>query len=357
MDYGRILKRAWNVTWRYRILWLFGLFAGGVGSGGGGGTNYTTNSQEVQNLDPATLQNSLDNIAPYLVAIVVVGILVFLFVLAMWIVSIAARGGLIHLVNEAEEGRPVRAADGWSVGFRNWWRIFLIDLVLYLPFTIVLLVLLGVMFAPIIIALVNGNDPTTGIFSLCGGAVLAFIVLMVLGFVVGLLEVLATRHAVLGYNPAMRSVSLAWADLRARFKDLFVMWLLTVGVGLAYGLAVGIVAGVFGFVIAIAAVSGLWPLAAGLGFLLFLVLLVPGAVFGTFSSAIWTEFYRQMTGMDAGEPVIASSADPGYTPVVPAAPAYPAPGPASQLAPPATPEPPAAPEAGGFPPPPPPISG
>ncbi len=33
MDYGGILNRAWQITWRYKILWLFGFF---LGSGSGG---------------------------------------------------------------------------------------------------------------------------------------------------------------------------------------------------------------------------------------------------------------------------------------------------------------------------------
>ena len=41
MDYGALVSRAWNLTWRHRFLWILGLFAGGgvssCGSGAGGG--------------------------------------------------------------------------------------------------------------------------------------------------------------------------------------------------------------------------------------------------------------------------------------------------------------------------------
>mgnify|MGYP000659292038 CR=1 FL=1 len=41
MDYVKILKRAWETTWRYRALWVFGIIlaittASGGSSGGGG---------------------------------------------------------------------------------------------------------------------------------------------------------------------------------------------------------------------------------------------------------------------------------------------------------------------------------
>lgn len=305
MDYGRVLKRAWNVTWRYRILWLFGLFVGGM-SGGGGGSSYQASPQDVESFDPTTLSGGFEQLQQYIWVIVLAVTAAVIIGLALWIISVAARGGLIHLVNEAEEGRAVRAADGWAVGFRNWWRIFAIDFVLYLPLVIVMTVLFGLAFAPLFFAYLNGaSDPTAGILSMCGGLVLALLVVSILGFVVGLLELMATRHAVLGFQSAMHSISLAWSDLRTRFKDLFVMWLLALAVGLAYGFAVGIVAAIFGIGMGLSVVGGLWLLSGLLAFVMFLVLLVPGAIFGTFSSAIWTVFYRQMTGMDAGEPNLA----------------------------------------------------
>ncbi|MDP3046025.1 MAG: hypothetical protein Q8O07_00915, partial [Chloroflexota bacterium] len=36
MDYVGILKRAFHVTWNYKVLWLFGFLSALWGSGGGG---------------------------------------------------------------------------------------------------------------------------------------------------------------------------------------------------------------------------------------------------------------------------------------------------------------------------------
>jgi len=347
MDYGRILKRAWNVTWRYRILWLFGLFVGGMSTGGG--SSYQTSPQEMEQFDPTSISAGIEQLQQYIGLIVLAVTAAVVIGLALWIISVAARGGLIHLVNEAEEGRAVRAADGWSVGFRNWWRVFAIDLVLYLPLLIVAGIVFGLAFAPLVVALVNETDPTAGILSMCGGAAFAILIITILGFVVGLLEVMATRHAVLGFEPAMRSISLAWSDVRTRFKDLFVMWLLTLAVGLAYGVAIGIVAAIFGVAVGLSVVSGLWVVGGVIGFVMFLVLLVPGAIYGTFSSALWTVFYRQLTGMDPGDQVVAAQppAQAGYVPAAPYAPEVPAtyPGAGEPPAPPAAP--------GEIPPPPP----
>ena len=29
MEYGKLIRDAWNITWRYRFLWVLGLLAGG----------------------------------------------------------------------------------------------------------------------------------------------------------------------------------------------------------------------------------------------------------------------------------------------------------------------------------------
>jgi hypothetical protein len=45
MNIGEVLSRAWKITWKYKVLWIFGILAGcasGGGSGGGGnGLSYT----------------------------------------------------------------------------------------------------------------------------------------------------------------------------------------------------------------------------------------------------------------------------------------------------------------------------
>jgi len=325
MDYGRIIKRAWAVTWRYRVLWIFGLFVGGTTGGGGGGggqgTNYQGNPQDFGQFE-SVYNDAVGYFEHYIVLIIVLVAMAAFLGIALWIVSVAARGGLIHLVNEAEEGRAVKASDGWAAGFRNWGRIFVIDLILYLPFTVLLLAVVGFTFVPLILAAVNGGDMTAGIFGWCGGSAVAFILIFVFGFLLGLLELIATRHAVIDPLPATRSIALAWGELRSNFKDLLVMWLISLAVGLGYGVAVGIVAAVFAVAIGIAAIGSLWAVVAGIAFLMFLVLLVPGAIFGTFSSALWTMFFRQLTGRDV--PVPAELPPPAPT-VPPAPPAPPAP--------------------------------
>ena len=38
-NFGEILTRAWQITWKYKVLWIFGILAGCTNGGGGGGGN------------------------------------------------------------------------------------------------------------------------------------------------------------------------------------------------------------------------------------------------------------------------------------------------------------------------------
>lgn len=336
MDHIGILKRAWNVVWRHRILWLFGFFVGGGGGSGGGYGNYSISGDE---FDPATVrefqrvgEGLQDNIA------LVLAVAAFLAVvgLAFFIVSIAAKGGLVHLVNEAEEDRPVRGFDGWASGFHNWFKVFAIGLLLWLPFFVVLLIVIVAVVAPIVGPIIAGGEPGGGaIVGMCGGVFFGGVVLLLLGILVGLLDDLAVRHTVLDGTRVIRSIGEAWTDVRTRFKDVIVMWLLMFAVGIAFGIAVGVFAAIFGFAIAASAFTGNLILAIVIGFALFLILLLPSAIFSAFSSAVWTVFFRRLTGREG----VAAPQTPGYSP--PMAPGAP------------PPEPPAAPETSSPIPPPP----
>jgi hypothetical protein len=338
VDHIGILRRAWKVTWRYRILWLFGLFAGGTGggSGGGGGSNWSTNMdqdwlpmREIERIG-WWLQDNVALILAVAAFFAVLGI-------GLFILSVAAKGGLIFLVNEAEEERPVSGMDGWAAGFRNWFKMFGIGFVLFVPYTVLLVSVLVASLAPILSPFISGGQPGAEAFlGMCGGLALGGLVLLLVGILIGLLDTLAVRHAVLDRSGVFASIGAAWNDVRTRFKDVFVMWLLMIAVGLAFGVVVGVAAAVFVFGIAAAIFAREFTVAIVVAVALFVFMLLPTAIYGAFTSAAWTIFFRRLTGRE----VVEVSPSPGYTaPLPPEAPGY------SPPAPPAAPHPPAPPVA------------
>lgn len=342
MDYAGILKRAWDVTWRYKILWLFGFFAG-AGSYGGSGSRYTygngtstgTGSQPFGNLDTTQVGRAVAQYGGIIVAAVAFFVILGLL---FAVIGIAARGGLIHLVNEGEEGRDVRAGDGWRVGFSKWGRLFGIGFITALP-VLVIIVIIGFMVAAAVVAGIRSGS-SQGFASAFGGAIaggicfgsVLLLVAIFLGVVLGIVGELAMRYAVLKDMRIMESIKQGWHDLFGR-RGAFLMFLVMVVVGIVFGIVIGI----FQF---------MWVLAPFMLIIGIPVLIVVGAVYGAFQQAAWTIFFRRMTGMEAVPAMAAGvpAAYPGgFPPAPPMAPAPPAPLAATDMQAPPAPYPPAPP--------------
>lgn len=348
MDYGDILKRAWNVTWRYKVLWVLGFFAGaGAGAGGGGnsGTGYRSGSS--QSFTAADYNNAMRVVQQNIGVIVLAAVAVLLVGLVLFVISIAARGGLIHLVNEAEEGREVRLGAGWRVGFRKWGRVFGIEFLAGLPVFVLVLVIAGVIGAGVVAAIRAGGS-AQALQRVLGGMLVGaccflfvFVVLLiVLGVIFGIVAALALRYAVIEDRHVMDSLKQSWNDLWSK-RGAFVMYLIQLGIGIAFGVAVAIVALVLVVPGVLLIAAGAWPVGALMTFVAGLLLLVPGAVYATFYHAAWTVFFRRMTGLQPSPAAVALAGYPVPYPPAPSAPMEPPAPPASPA--PVAPAPPAPP--------------
>jgi len=354
MDYFDILKRAWKVTWKYKALWVLGFFVGAGGSSGG--SSYQSSANSGSGSPGGELFSRPEMwIAENLAIVVALAAVLGIFVLVMWILSIAAQGGLVHLVNEAEENRDVRLREGWSVGFKYWGRTFMIGFVLSLPF-VVLLVVMAAIFGASIVGLIaagtsdsSGAAAVGGVSALCCGLPIFIALIVGAGLVIGIVSSLAIRYGVLQDVTFGQAIKKGWQDLWGK-RGAFIFWLVMLLPGFAYGAVTGVVAAIFAvpavlLIIAEKVVSGVAILV-----LLALVLMIPGAIYGTFVSAAWTVFFRRMNGI--GVPAPSAQPVPGYSsgmappapyaPMPPAPPAPPAPeAPASWAPVPPAPEPPA----------------
>jgi hypothetical protein len=109
MDYGKVLGRAWEITWRWKILWILGFLASlGSGGGGGGSPNAYTGSGEDFNIDQWTgggwpVGEFLPAVSGIIGIIIVVVCVLFIIAIALWVVSVIARGGLIAGVQQVED--------------------------------------------------------------------------------------------------------------------------------------------------------------------------------------------------------------------------------------------------------------
>lgn len=353
MDYTGILKRAWNVTWKYKILWLFGLFAGGMGGGissnSNGSSNRVNTGQGTSGLPSGTAQQFAQFAERSLPVVVALIVLLVVIGLVWWVLSIAAKGGLVHLVNEAEEGRPVRAGDGWRIGFSKWFRLFGIWFVAgFLPALVFVVIVLVVVFASVggaagLAGLARGSSAGLAALvpALAGGCCFLLIfalVFIVISVVLTIVMELAVRYAVLRDARVFEALGLGWSDLRAK-RGAFLMYLIQWGIYIAYSIVVFVVALILVVPGVLIIFVGSWPV--GLLMILFavLILMVPSAAYGAFYHAAWTIFFRRMTGAEPVRAATLPTAAPGSG--YPGSDAAFPPPPSAGYAPPAPPAPPA----------------
>jgi hypothetical protein len=314
--YKAILKRAWELTWKYKILWLFGLFTGSMFGGNSRSTNYPANPNTGP-MTQAQLQGALTaahDMANLWIAqaqiwyqqyasLIWFGMwLVLLIVIVFVVVNVAARGGLVHLANEADAGREVRAGAGWRAGFSKWWRVFWIGFLASLPMAVVGLIVSGAVAAGVAAWLASPTPLVIGpdvISTIVIAAIVLFalsIIALFFGVTLGVASELGVRYAVLSDRGAIDSLRQGWRDLWAG-RGAFKMFLVQLGVGILFAIAMGIVGAILmGPMFVFSAATGVRianPAGAGLGFLL----IVPAAVYAAFSSVAWTVFFRRMTAM------------------------------------------------------------
>lgn len=316
MDYGRILSRSWQITWRWKFLWVLGLLAGGMQFQTS--LRYQFRQEEVERfferLEPPRIALSVGAI----VALTVLGILL---VLGFWALSCIARGGLIAGVRQIEEEGTTTLRQSWRAGVNRFWTVLGIDLlsslVLFLPMAATCLCLWVVALQGLVIA-----GPTMrpregfaalGVALLC--AVPAVCVLVLLGIAVGLIHAWAQQAAIQEGMGAAAAFARGWEMLRKKLGPSLLLWLLLVVIAGVLGIVAFVVTLLFVAPILVSlAAQGWTPLTIVLlvvGALLVIpTLLWAGSVWSTFQHSCLTLAYRQLAGLEKKEAIVPAEVVP-----------------------------------------------
>src|SRR5215210_3671580 len=131
MDYGRLIRDAWQITWRHPFLWILGLFAGGAagasfGSGGRGGGAAAPTAPPMDGRPIPGLDVSPEAVASWAVdhvglLVALAGLLV-LVGLVLLVVSLIAQGGLAGATADFASGRSSSLGRAWRTGLHLFWR-------------------------------------------------------------------------------------------------------------------------------------------------------------------------------------------------------------------------------------------
>lgn len=301
MDYGKVLKRAWEITWKWKILWVLGFLAalGQGGGGGGGGSNYSSSVGDWEGW-----QTSPEISGAIIAAIVAVACVAVLIGIAIWVVSVIARGGLIAGVQQVEDEGDTKFGQAWRVGRKRFWSLFGINILAGLPSFLIMMAAI-VVFGLSMWGIVEGSEGSNPLAALgVGGIGCAGIFCcgaMIVSLVLSLIQTYAERAAVLEGMGWIDAFKRGWQVLKTNIGPTLVFWVIFLAIGLVIGgivvaitMAVGLP--LIGTLSATDADLGGWVLVpiCGAGLIAMILGALIGSVINTFTSATWTLAYREM---------------------------------------------------------------
>jgi len=349
VDHFKIIKRAWNILWNYRMLWVFGIILALVAGGGGGsssGSNYRFSGDDGSGFNfplPDDLPFRMP-VAPRNLMAILIGVGIGLVCLALVLAVVTTvlrnvvRTSLIRMVDEYEEtGQKLGFKQGFRLGWsRRAFRMWLTNLILDVPVAVAILVLILLALMPL--ALWATRQEVLGIIGTVATIGLIFLVIItgiIIDAVIKLLKRFFWRRAAIEGDTVGDSFRAGFRLIKRHLKDVALMWLLMLGIGIAWVIIMIptaiIVVLLFGLVgVIIAAIPGLvaagitsiftsgatpWIVGAIFAVPIFILVLSAPFVFlsglyEVFKSTVWTLTYREVRAL---EPRVADDTLPADT--------------------------------------------
>lgn len=245
-NFGEVLTRAWQIIWKHKVLWIFGILAscgrGGGGNGGGGGGNGGNGSGFSQTDLPPQVMQWINAIEENLTTVIAIGIAVIciIWILAIFLSTIG-RIGLIRGTAQADGGAEgIVFGQLFSESMPYFWRMFALNLIVTIPFLIVF----GALLAGVIVFAVSasgGSDAgVLGIAAMVPIFIGCMCLLVPIMFVVGMIIRQAQNAIALEDLAVMLSLSRGWEVFRANLGSIIVMAIILAIIGFVAGLVIAI---------------------------------------------------------------------------------------------------------------------
>lgn len=309
MDFGDVLSRAWQIIWKHKVLWIFGILASCGNANGSPGNAQSSFQGDV----PPGVERFFDQfgrIPNWQIAVIIgIAILVILLLVALAIfLSTVGRVGLIQGTLRADQGeQQLVFGELFGDTLPYFWRVFGLNLVVGLAGVLLGLILL-VPFALF-------GALTLGFGFLC---LIPLICLFIPFFwLVGLVVEQANIAIVVEDIGIFDGLRAGWEVFKTNLGSILVMGLiLSLGVNLIGGLIIGLPLALIFSPAIIAAVTGAERafgsglLITAICFVAFLpVLLILSGALRSYIESAWTLTYLRLTRGPAqaeAEPIPAS---------------------------------------------------
>ena len=268
MNYGKIVEDSFSFAWRYKSLWIFGLFAGG-----GGNFNFDFGTNELNQADFGQFDSwepLWEMIVPILAAVLVMGLIMF-------ILHLICSPALVDAVNKIARGGTYKFSESYSRGIDFFFRKLGLTMIL-------IAAVLGVVFLAVL--------PIVALQLF--GLLLLFPIFIVGLFFAITLYSLAERAMVVRDTSIGDAIDEAYVLMKQNFSKCIIVALIFMG--LSFGLAVVflMIAAMLYFPVnmLVHAMSENRSIVFILGFILGLpITLVVGGFVGTFFHSLYTLFY------------------------------------------------------------------
>ncbi len=326
INLGEILTKSWQIVWKFKVLWIFGILAGCGGANGsrfnynGGGNSGRTGSGGTGSGDlPEPFRRFMsmnpdlairDFLGQY--AAIIAGVILLLCVLwfLFYFLGVMGKTGLIKGANKADQGAEALSfGELWTESSPYFWRIFGLNMLFGLPIFILFMILLvGMGFTGYSAA--SGGMTNVGIVAMflgLGGVLIAVIcVISIVSLVLGMVIEQAQNAIVLEDLGVLAGLSRGWEVFKSGVLSVIVM-----------AIILGIINWIIGLLsalplIAIILPAGIGVFAAGsqnfmlplvLGgccVILYLpVLLTISGILQSYCQSAWTLTYRRLTTPEA----------------------------------------------------------
>lgn len=341
MDFGKLFSEAWKTTWKYKVLWIFGILSSCAASGLGGSGNFNFNlpsspgsgsgrtpSGSMPNIDPGSVQRALDQLAPAMAAVGVVMCIGLLIGLIAWALGIIGRGALVAGAQQADDEGNTTFSRAWSAASAKFGSLLGMNLLLALPSIALafVAVVIGILGSGAIIAAIGAASSgarTGGAENAAAASVLGLFACLIPLICIGMLIQLVTaimrlfgeRAIMLEGLGAMDGIKRGWAVFRANAGNSVLLGIILVVLSAILNFVLGLL---FIPVVAPAALAAMSGAANGTApntamialsvcgalLLTVLVTVIQGALH-SFCATCWTRTYRAFAnpGAEVSAPI------------------------------------------------------
>lgn len=307
-SYRHLLKQAWQITWKHKYLWFFGLFAALTAAGGSWEYNLINQGLNQNIIDGSYLQlekmisifdlvmnffKSLFNLIlsdiwgalNALTLIIISGIFIFF---AIWL-GISSQGALINYLKKVLKGKKITKDFSYrehiTVGHKNFWPILAMNILIkfLISFSFLIISL------PLLLLALNDFDLLATIY------IILFVIFVPLATSFALMMKYAISYQIFEEGGFMKSISKAYKLFRKNWlisiEMAVILFIISFIAGLIFIFALSIL--LIPFLITGIAINYLW-LTWLITFLGVVLTIVFGAILSTFQITAWTNLFFEL---------------------------------------------------------------